>query len=413
MNDEFVIENGVLIKYNGNGGDVVIPDSVTAIEREAFAGMGITSVTIPDSVTSIGWSAFGNCRNLTSVVIPGSVTKIGGFAFAECHGLTSVIIGDGVTCIGGDAFIGCGNLTDVTVPDSVTSIGKDAFSTTAWVQNFPDGTVGIAGKVLIEYQGNDKTVIIPDGVTQIVGGFFPKTGTVMLPDSIRYIESDCFRAYVDFKNGHCDNCDIVLYGVTISFRNLYSECCEKFDGGLNGDKKVWDKQRWRNYSEIEADIVEGIIDRLNLILNRKFDELEQYAYIHDECYKVIVAMFRAYPDDEEILAYIGRNMIKLCPYLTGDENLDTIDGCIRCLIDKQEYEIILRLLSYLLKDSSPETVQKLLDSGKIFTKNNIDKYILEMIDNRKHEIQVMLTNYKAMNHWYTDSEEEIRKKFEL
>lgn len=30
---EFVIENGVLVEYTGNGGDVVIPDGVTTIKR--------------------------------------------------------------------------------------------------------------------------------------------------------------------------------------------------------------------------------------------------------------------------------------------------------------------------------------------------------------------------------------------
>lgn len=46
MND-FVIEKGVLKKYQGSGGAVVIPDSVTSIGENAFA-----------------W-----CRNLTSVTI--------------------------------------------------------------------------------------------------------------------------------------------------------------------------------------------------------------------------------------------------------------------------------------------------------------------------------------------------------
>lgn len=35
---DFRIKNGVLVKYVGNGGDVVIPDSVTAIGVKAFKG---------------------------------------------------------------------------------------------------------------------------------------------------------------------------------------------------------------------------------------------------------------------------------------------------------------------------------------------------------------------------------------
>lgn len=37
-NSDFVIENGVLKKYNGAGGDVVIPDGVTSIGECAFMG---------------------------------------------------------------------------------------------------------------------------------------------------------------------------------------------------------------------------------------------------------------------------------------------------------------------------------------------------------------------------------------
>ena len=35
--NDFIIENGVLIKFVGLGGDVVIPDGVTDIDRFAFA----------------------------------------------------------------------------------------------------------------------------------------------------------------------------------------------------------------------------------------------------------------------------------------------------------------------------------------------------------------------------------------
>ncbi len=41
---EFIITNNVLTKYQGNGGDVVIPDSVKEIGRKAF--YGCTNLTI-------------------------------------------------------------------------------------------------------------------------------------------------------------------------------------------------------------------------------------------------------------------------------------------------------------------------------------------------------------------------------
>lgn len=89
---DFYIEKGVLTKYVGPGGDVVIPDGVSRIGVRVFEGsFGLTSVLIPDSVTSISVRAFKACRNLTSVSIPDSVTSIGKDAFRECGNLSIML----------------------------------------------------------------------------------------------------------------------------------------------------------------------------------------------------------------------------------------------------------------------------------------------------------------------------------
>ncbi len=121
-------EDGVLVKYVGPGGDVVIPDGVTSIGEGVFYHCSsLTSVIIPDGVTSIGACAFYVCDKLTSVAIPNSVTRIGDEAFAWCNNLTNVTIPDSVTSIGDEAFVYCWSLTNVTIPDSVTGIGAAAF----------------------------------------------------------------------------------------------------------------------------------------------------------------------------------------------------------------------------------------------------------------------------------------------
>ena len=84
------ISGGVLTAYNGGGGAVTIPSSVTSIGANAFAGKPISSVSIPGSVTSIGDGAFANCTALANVTVPGSVTNMGSGGFSGCSGLSSV-----------------------------------------------------------------------------------------------------------------------------------------------------------------------------------------------------------------------------------------------------------------------------------------------------------------------------------
>ena len=53
---DFIIENGVLKKYVGPGGDVVIPEGVTEIRGAAFEGCKTVSrVSIPSSVEFMGY----------------------------------------------------------------------------------------------------------------------------------------------------------------------------------------------------------------------------------------------------------------------------------------------------------------------------------------------------------------------
>ena len=90
-NNGFAVVNGILLLYNGNETEVIIPDNVTSIVGAFFAKNNITGVTVPDSVVTIGKYAFSDCYGLTSITIPESVEKIGIGAFDSCQKLSAII----------------------------------------------------------------------------------------------------------------------------------------------------------------------------------------------------------------------------------------------------------------------------------------------------------------------------------
>ena len=84
-----------LKKYEGPGGEVIIPKGVVLISNLAFSFIeNITSIEIPSTVTEIKDWTFHLQRNLKKVAIPDSVEEMGVHAFEECPSITEVIVSD-------------------------------------------------------------------------------------------------------------------------------------------------------------------------------------------------------------------------------------------------------------------------------------------------------------------------------
>lgn len=83
--------------FTGSNAAVTIPGSinglpVTTLATNAFSGdyMYFCSVVIPNSVTSLEMNAFGGCTYLTNVLVGTGVTNLGTYAFQGCTGLEGI-----------------------------------------------------------------------------------------------------------------------------------------------------------------------------------------------------------------------------------------------------------------------------------------------------------------------------------
>ena len=73
----FEVFEGILNGYHGDGGDVVIPDTVKHITAKCFQGCdSMTSVTIPDSLRYIEDGTFDRCRGLKTIRIRGMELQV-------------------------------------------------------------------------------------------------------------------------------------------------------------------------------------------------------------------------------------------------------------------------------------------------------------------------------------------------
>jgi hypothetical protein len=108
-------------------------DTVSTIGKEAFCFCGgLTELTIPDTVdgeivSALGPGCFRDCTELTTIILPDSLTTIESEAFAGCAKLRGLYIPQGVESIEENAFAGCVALEAICIPASVQRIAEGTF----------------------------------------------------------------------------------------------------------------------------------------------------------------------------------------------------------------------------------------------------------------------------------------------
>lgn len=213
--DFIMIGSGNLYRYYGDSSDVVIPESVTNIDRKCFFKPyfysyeeeilyisseeemrdDICSVTLPDTLTELPEGLFEGCYGLRTLHIGAAVTEIPASLCSGCDLLETVDLPDGLEAIGESAFYGCTALTSLQVPETVEHIGLYAFHQTPFLKQFGDWAVCGSG-ILLKYSGNDRVVTVPDGVRTICTNAFYGSNavSVALSPTVRNLETNSFRS---------------------------------------------------------------------------------------------------------------------------------------------------------------------------------------------------------------------------
>lgn len=207
-NGEFVILDGVLKTYNGPGGHVTIPSTVTEIGPSAFysttyMGNTVTGVTIPDSVTTIRSGAFQSLPELTEVIIPDSVTWLEYYAFQGCPSLERVRLPQHLDYLGSYAFADCTALTDVTLPQTVDMMEGNVFDGTPWIRT--QGEFPVLDGILYDYNGTGSSVVVPSGVKRIACCFeesfaeHSNITSITIPEGVTEISASAFMSCVSLR----------------------------------------------------------------------------------------------------------------------------------------------------------------------------------------------------------------------
>jgi len=151
-------DNGINVFHYYPISSVVLPDSVTYIGENAFAGTKITHLTIPDSTIDVSPTIFGDhSSTITSVTIPESVTTGVGIHWDN-------------------------PITTIVVPGSIT-------------------------EPYIDFSGSD--IILMDGIRTIpYWGMVVNTTPIEIPSSVNRIESWGFFGGID------TNLEIIVRGKT-------------------------------------------------------------------------------------------------------------------------------------------------------------------------------------------------------
>ena len=297
---------GRLQEYN-----LVIPEGVTYIRKNAFAFRNITSVSLPNTLQTIEAMAFYATR-LTNIIIPDSVLTVGYDAFHSCP-LEYIYIGSGLQDVSGvltmDSTQGTGEFqtsAGSVLKELKVNPNNKIYTSQDYSGNEVNCIIDKTSKTLI--QGCSSSIIPNDGSVTIIGDYaflainiknikIPSTitsigsrsffragleGELVVPASVTSIDSQAFyatnitKALIGVEEGEWQNCNI-SFGILDYCSNLKSIIIGKFVTNMRMFVESYRYgEKINPIEEIKVDVNNPVYtsqnhlgEELNCIINKK------------------------------------------------------------------------------------------------------------------------------------------------
>ena len=320
-------------------GEVIIPDGVTRVRKNAFCMTKISRVVFPDSLTRIEDEAFYKCKNLKEVdfgngikrlgtdgkqlifsgcafeklVFPPQIKEIGISAFSACRELKEVVFNEGLERIAPGAFKDCMALREVNLPASIRELGKNSFVCIPNNHSYGDLHINMT--------------TIPDGLAK----------ALVYYGSLRTLR--CIYVHIDNANGVYD---FVLPDSITSIRNGYSEIALEFNM-LADTEYVHNTRRLETAFHYAASSRYECIVAYKTYLKTKHKAAKEF--LEKEQYRVATAIIEEL-DENDFVDFVKLRCINL-----------EYDSCIMKRLQEKNWNIAL---AYMLEEGKGKTKDALV-----------------------------------------------------
>lgn len=161
--------------------ELVVPQGVEKIERRAMADAPVNRLELPDSVTEIDYEAFAGCDALQSVRLPKHLELVEPGIFSGCLSLEKIEMCDTIKALSESMFERCASLVEFPFRNGILELPRNVFSECVSLNS----------------------ATLPPSVAAIRSGAFgycENLETVVLPAGLKLIEDDAFRNCVKLSH---------------------------------------------------------------------------------------------------------------------------------------------------------------------------------------------------------------------